>query len=301
MAENTKIEWCDHTWNPWIGCTQVSPACDHCYAMTMMDHRYGRARWGAGEDRVRTSANNWNDPLRWERRAAASGRIETVFCLSLGDIWDNEVDPIWRRDAFAMMERTPHLLYLLLSKRVGNAVGMCNPMKGLDRLPPNAALGATMVNQEEWDRDIPKLVEATERLGARFSFVSVEPMLGPINMHTSVCRATGSCGCCPACLGTVDWVICGGESGPGARAVHPDWVRGLRDQCARTNAPFFFKQWGDWVPAPEGYADTYEAHRARGGRDFIVYPDRRRTAMELVGKKRAGALLDGREWRQVPA
>lgn len=112
MGADTKIEWANHTWNPWIGCRKVSPACDHCYAEAMMDMRCGRARWGAGEDRVKTSEHNWNEPLRWNRAAAKDRRRPTVFCLSLGDIWDNEVDPLWRYQAFGVMESTPHLIYL---------------------------------------------------------------------------------------------------------------------------------------------------------------------------------------------
>src|ERR1044072_6781176 len=116
MAENSKIEWTVHTWNPWMGCTQGSPACDDCYAMVMMDHRYGKVRWGGGEPRIRTSEGNWKMPYRWARAACAAGRIDTVFCLSLGDIWDNEVPESWRREAFDVIHETPNLLYLLLSK-----------------------------------------------------------------------------------------------------------------------------------------------------------------------------------------
>ncbi len=263
MAENSKIEWTNHTWNPWIGCTKVSLACANCYAEDMMDHRYGKARWGAGEDRVRTSAHNWNEPLRWNRKAAAAGKIETVFCLSLGDIWDNEVDPLWRRQAFEVMEKTPNLLYLLLSKRIGNAVKMCDPWAG-ERLPPqNVAIGATVVNPDEWGRDMPKLAHAATLLTPRFTFASVEPMLGGINAR----------GILPG------WVICGGESGPNARPTHIEWARSLRDQCAAANVPFFFKQWGEWAPD-----DPLANH----------------TSMRRVGKARSGHLLDGQEWHQFP-
>jgi protein gp37 len=257
MGENSKIEWTDHTWNPWLGCTKVGPPCDHCYAESMMDLRYGRVRWGAGEDRVRTSAANWNLPLKWDRAAAAAGKIATVFCLSLGDIWDNEVDPLWRRDAFAVMDRTPNLLYLLLSKRIGNACKMCDPLAGNPPLPRNAALGATMATQDEWERDLPKLKDAGRDLGARFTFASVEPMLGPIDTKKAL----------------PDWVICGGESGRGARPMNPQWARDLRDQCAVGGVPFFFKQWGEW-PA---------------SMDF------------RIGKKAAGRRLDGIEHNGIPA
>lgn len=287
MGKETGISWCNHTFNPWIGCTKVSPACDHCYAEAMMDHRLRRVSWGAGEDRVHTSAANWREPLKWDRAAAAAGKTALVFCLSLGDIWDNEVDPMWRREAFALMAATPHLTYLLLSKRIGNAQRMCDPLAGHDPLPRNAALGATMIDQAEWDRDAPKLHEAGAVLGARFTFASVEPMLGPINAH----------GALPS------WVIVGGESGHDARPLHPDWVRSLRDQCAATRTPFHFKQWGEWAPE-ELYVDrsgpslpwlAFDGDRWRDdmrgdGVDWVV----------RLGKKRAGALLDGREHREFP-
>lgn len=218
-----------------MGCTKVGPPCDHCYAESMMDHRYGRVRWGAGEDRVRTSTANWALPLKWDRAAAAAGRAAKVFCLSLGDIWDNEVDPLWRRQALAVMENTPHLIYLLLSKRIGNAKRMCDPMAGNPGLPRNAALGATMASQEEWDRDLPKLKEAGRDLGALFTFASVEPMLERIFTRNNV----------------PDWVIVGGESGRETRYMHPDWARYMRDECATAGVPFFMKQMTDKKPIPQ--------------------------------------------------
>jgi protein gp37 len=235
MAENSKIEWTDHTWNPWIGCTKVSPACDFCYAEDMMDHRYGRVQWGAGQDRSRTAAGTWKLPLQLERKAAAAGKIETVFCLSLGDIWDNEVDPRWRSDAFDIMDQTPHLIYLLLSKRIGNAVKMCDPAAGERLLPRNAALGATMVTQAEYDRDRIKLKEAAEVLGAMFTFGSFEPMLGPVILDKNA----------------PDWIICGGESGRNARDMPEGWARDLRDGSARFNRAFFMKQMTSKKPIPD--------------------------------------------------
>src|SRR5262245_11127144 len=234
MAENSKIEWTDHTWNPWIGCTEVGPACDHCYARVMMSERYHRVGWGAGEDRVRTSPQNWALPFRWDRAAAATGKIVKVFCLSLGDFWDNEVNPIWRREAKEVMERTPNLLYLILSKRIGNAVKMCDVMAGNSPLPQNTALGATMISQEEYDRDRMKLHEAGQRLGARFTFGSFEPLLGPIILDKYA----------------PDWVIVGGESGHEARDMNPQWARDMRDGCDRLGKAFFMKQMTRKAPIP---------------------------------------------------
>lgn len=162
-------------------------------------------------------------PFRLQKAASAAGKTETVFCLSLGDIWDNEIDPEWRQSAFATMRQTPNLIYLLLSKRVGNAVSMATAHGGL---PPNCALGATMVTQAEWDRDMPKLERAGKALGALFTFASVEPMLERIRPK----------GLFPG------WVIVGGESGAGARHMAPDWARYLRDECSIVGVPFFMKQ-----------------------------------------------------------
>lgn len=234
MAENSKIEWTVHTWNPWFGCTEVGPPCDRCYARVMMAERYGKVRWGAGEDRVRTSEANWKMPARWDRAAAAAGRIDTVFCLSLGDIWDNEVDQLWRNQAIDVMEATPNLLYLLLSKRIGNAVKMCDPMAGGRCLPRNAALGATFGDQEEYDRDRIKLKEAGRALGARFTFASIEPMLGPVILDSNA----------------PDWIICGGESGRDPRVMDPQWARNLRDGARRFGRKFFMKQMTGKAPIP---------------------------------------------------
>lgn len=246
MGENSAISWCNHTWNPWYGCTKVGPPCDHCYAESLMDTRYGRVRWGAGEDRIRTSVANWNLPFRWDRIAGMAGKVAAVFCLSLGDIWDNEVDPVWRRDAFGVMERTPNLLYLLLSKRIGNARKMCDPAAGNPLLPRNAALGATMANQDEWDRDFPKLKEAGLDLGAKFIFASVEPMLGPIEAGCNL----------------PDWVIVGGESGINYRPLQVEWVYSLRDQCAHKGVAFHFKQHAGLRPKSNGCELDGREHKA---------------------------------------
>ncbi len=234
MAENSKIEWTDHTFNPWIGCTQVSPACDHCYAMVMMDHRYGRVHWGVGEDRQRTSPENWAKPKLWNRRAGATGERAYVFCASLADVFDNEVDPLWRRDLFTLIEATPNLIWLLLTKRIGNVLKMTDPLAGNLPLPSNAAVGATLESQEVYDRDRMKLREVAERLSPLFTFASIEPMLGPviIDRHAP------------------DWIICGGESGPGARTMDPQWARNLRDASERFHRAFFMKQMTGKTPIP---------------------------------------------------
>lgn len=222
MAENSKIEWTDHTFNPWIGCTKVSPACDNCYAEAMMDRRLGAVKWGG--ERKRTSAENWRKPLSWNKKAERAGRRDFVFCASLADVFDNQVPEQWRADLFGLIAQTPSLTWLLLTKRIGNVMGM------VSALPRNVALGATMANQEEYDRDAPKLFETARQLRAAFTFGSFEPLLGPIELD----------GAAP------DWIIVGGESGPKARPMRAEWVSEIGAAAAFLGRDFLFKQWGEF-------------------------------------------------------
>lgn len=272
MVANTKIEWAQHTFNPWIGCTKVSPACDHCYAEEMMDVRYGRARWGAGEDRVRTSDGYWRQPQRWNRDAAEAGTRPFVFCASLADVFDNEVDEFWRRDLMQLIGATPNLVWLLLTKRIGNVSRMTDPARGCLPLPPNAALGATICNQEEWDRDIKKLLDAGRDNGALFTFASVEPMLSIIRPGSVL----------------PDWIITGGESGRHARPSHPLGFRIMRDACSMEGRAYLHKQNGEWASVSE----------VEGPGEHYRFPDG--TTVRRVGKKRAGRLLDGFEHNGMP-
>lgn len=285
MAENTNIEWTDHTFNPWEGCQKVGPGCDHCYAETRNARFAGgqAINWGPGAPRRRTSASNWNKPLKWNKQfevqhAAWQGfkqahpgltddeliamgfikpRRPRVFCASLADVFDNAVSSEWREDLATLILGTPNLDWLLLTKRIGNAGRMLGEMF-LDGAPDNAWIGATIVDQEEADRDIQKLM----KVPAAVRFLSMEPLLGPVNLEQAcdlaeaqVCKGTWKDMAdpikCAAALrrGSVallDWVIVGGESGPGARPMHPEWARSLRDQCEDAGTDFLFKQWGEW-------------------------------------------------------
>ena len=218
MAENTKIEWADHTFNPWMGCTKVGPGCDNCYAEALMDTRYGKVEWGAGKSRVRTGASNWAKPRRWNRETPGA----FVFCASLADVFDNEVDPAWREDLFRLIAETPRLTWLLLTKRVGNVLKM------VTTLPANTAIGATMVNQLEYDRDRMKLLEVKERLSPAFTFGSLEPLVGPVLLDKNA----------------PDWIIVGGESGSNARPMDLNWAHSLKRQSADLGRIFNFKQVG---------------------------------------------------------
>ena len=306
MAENSKIEWCHHTFNPWTGCTKIGPGCDHCYAEGWAK-RSGIVQWGPGAERRRTSEANWRQPAKWNTEAARLGVRYRVFCASLADVFDNEAPAAWRADLFDLIAMTPHLDWLLVTKRIGNVRQMI-PDRWSVCMPPNLWLGITVVNQAEADRDIPKL------LGLKVSvrFLSMEPLLGPVDLRFHVfSEPTGNfrthAGKRQMELrkpvdGGLHWVIVGGESGPGARPMHPQWARDLRDQCAEAGVPFLFKQWGEWVDCDSGPEDDalYEgkadcwAHIDGGHHDGAMGIDFFHThPMYRIGKKAAGRLLDG--------
>jgi protein gp37 len=267
MAENSKIEWCDHTFNPWTGCAKVSPGCDNCYAEGWSKRAGDKVgKWGAGAARVRTSAANWKLPLKWNAQAATEGRRFRVFCASLADVFDNAVDPDWRAELFGLIADTQHLDWLLLTKRIGNAAAMIREAAGAPEsapaiVLPNVWIGATVVNQEEADRDIPKLLATP----AAVRFLSMEPLLGPVDFR----KVPG--------FNRIGldlsrwWVIVGGESGPHARPMQEAWATNLRDQCKAAGVPFLFKQWGEWSPCVPPMPD----------------------GMVRLGKKSAGRLLEG--------
>ena len=354
MAENTKIEWAHHTFNPWIGCTKVSPACDHCYAEADFGTRRKVVQWGAGQPRKHTAPSTWAQPLRWNAEAERLGVRYRVFCASLADVFDNEVPQLWRTSLFGLIHDTPHLDWLLLTKRIGNAAQMLksDPPEGIDMgALPNVWIGATIANQAEADRDIPKLlaVPAAKR------FLSMEPLLGPVDLRNlahgegeldalkpdtweeaidqwrdtdedwieqfedwyEVNLSDGLSG--PMHAG-IDWVILGGESGPNARPMHPDWARSLRDQCQAAGVPILFKQWGEWAPDWDGAMTCTDCGRTKAeaactkpgskgkeeecgacGCEFWSDADKPLDTMRRIGKKSAGRLLDGIEHNGFPA
>lgn len=311
MAENTNIEWADHTFNPWEGCTKVGPGCDHCYAEARNLRFVGGENWGAGSPRRRTSPANWKKPLRWNEEQFCECRAchwrgsipwgsclasdcpscrarelvparARVFCASLADVFDNEVDPQWRKDLFGLISATPNLDWLLLTKRIGNVGPM---LFGMERVfPANVWLGATIVNPEEAERDIPKLL----RVPAAVHFLSMEPLLAAVDIAFFLePDYTGDLlnGPCEEHR-AIDWVIVGGESGPSARPMNADWVRTIRDQCVEFATPFLFKQWGEY--APNWFND--EGGNMIEGSEW----------MDKIGKKKAGRTLDGKTHTDFP-
>ena len=240
----TSIEWTatrapdgtmlpGYTMNFWIGCTKVSPACDHCYA-----ERYGNrfgVEWG-NHSRRRTSEANWCKPLAWNARAKKMGVRLKVFTNSLADFFDNQVDRQWRDDAWQVIRATPHLDWLILTKRPQNIAKMlpCQPTEFGERWD-NVWLGTTAENQEAMAQRRGHLLY----IPATVHFLSCEPLLGRVWLPSP-----------DNYWHKIEWVICGGESGPGKRPVDLAWARSLRDECAELGIPFFMKQIDKVQPIP---------------------------------------------------
>ncbi|PZU87887.1 MAG: hypothetical protein DI527_18130 [Chelatococcus sp.] len=309
MGENSAIEWCDHTFNPWEGCQKVGPGCDHCYAETRDQRFTGGAHWGPHAPRRRTSASNWAQPRRWNRKAQAfrvkHGHWPRVFCASLADVFDNAVDPTWRRDLWELIRDTPDLRWILLTKRVGNMPGML-PYGWLDGAFDHVGLMITVVDQAEADRDVPKLLDVPIA-GRQWFGASHEPALGRIDWRNIADDGTGSIDALaglsfcqgrsePAPIARLSWIISGGESGSEARPMHPDWARADRDQCATSQTAFLFKQWGEWNP----FAPNQQRAHPIGTVMLSPPRDDWDGCSWRVGKARAGRLLDGREHLEFP-
>ena len=265
MSETTKIQWADATWNPWLGCTKVSAGCAHCYAENTTRARVlrsqGKETWGKGAQRSRTSGATWKVPLRWDTEVAAHPDYRTKVFPSLCDWLDDEVPIEWLADFLKLIHDTPNLDWLLLTKRPENWYGRLVevlehdagfPIKDIENeepetdfgqfvnnwtggtpFPANIWLGTSVENQEMADKRIPELL----KVPARIRFLSVEPMLGPINLIKlnlkDIARIDG-----------IGWVIIGGESGPKARPCHVEWIRGIVNQCGVAGVSCFVKQLG---------------------------------------------------------
>ena len=307
MAKNTKIAWCDHTFNPWIGCTRVGPGCDHCYAEAMDARKRwhgGKTHWGPGVPRYRTSEANWRQPLAWNPEAEKDGQPHRVFCASLADVFDNEVPNQWRMDLFSLIADTPHLSWLLVTKRIGNVRTMCQHDSLMWDMLPYVRILITVCNQEEADRDIPKLLALPCKNG-----ISYEPALGPVDWmpwlaheHDGMPGCKEPCGICgvltngmhhPYANG-IQWCIIGGESRSKARPFDLAWARSTVAQCKASGVPVFVKQVGRY-PVPE--SDDFCGHRSKGHSCYRRWPSRycdddERVSVDL--KDRAGA--DPSEW-----
>lgn len=281
MGANTKIEWCDFTFNPWAGCLKVSPACDFCFAEADTK-RYGFCGWGKDAARRVTSASYWRQPLKWNAEADRECVRKRVFCGSWCDVMEDRPELHWERSRlYQLIDRTPYLTWLLLTKRPQNFQRFL-PSEWLNTPRPNV-WGMTTVESADYKWREKALLDTPFAVRG----LSMEPLLGPVDVDPRI-----------------DWVITGGESGPHARPSHPDWFRRLRDQCATAGIPYFFKQHGEWTQREAGHPDNVPMVRltvlGRNGQDLANAEDGNEVWVNRLGKKITGALLDGREWRQVP-
>ncbi len=295
MAENSKIEWTHHTMNFWLGCTALSPACNHCYA-EVWAKRTGNADLWQGERR-RTSAALWRQPAKWDAACASAGIRQRVFTNSLADFFDNQAREDWRSDAWVTIHQTPHLDWMILTKRPENIRKML-PGGDTFRLQPwgdgwaNVWLGTTIEDRARLHR-----LDKLRAVPAAVRFLSIEPLLEDLGELD---------------LSGIHLVIVGGESGPKSRPMHPAWVRSLREQCAVQGVPFFFKQWGEWQPREWCRDGGTHAMRAWSGQISFqaiqshpnsierVGAGPEWSAFARVGKKAAGRLLDGVEHNGFP-
>lgn len=282
MSANSSIEWTDHTYNPWWGCTKVSPGCDNCYASTLST-RYGFDVWGPDAPRRFFGDSHWAEPLKWNRDAEKAGARRRVFCGSMCDWAEGRPDQAEARARlFALIEATPWLDWQLLTKRPG-AIPHLVPSHWMQTPPANVWYGTSVEDQEQADRRIPQLL----KVPAVVRFLSCEPLLGPVEL-----RPPWNRGLPWLRPDGISWVITGGESGPGARPGHVDWYRGLRDQCLFAGVAFNFKQWGEWIAA--GQVVEYPTLDGK----LYRWPDGAYSSR--IGKKKAGRLLDGVEWSEFP-
>lgn len=268
MAKNSRIEWTNHTFNPWWGCVKVSPACKHCYAESW-SKRVGQNVWGVGSPRRFFGDKHWNEPLRWNAAAELAGKRARVFCASMADVFEDRRDlDVWRERLWGLIAATPWLDWLLLTKRP-EAVMRLAPWN--DSWPENVWLGTTVEDQRRALERLPVL----ENIPAVVRFISAEPLLDAIDLAPW--------------LHSLDWVITGGESGSKARPSSPSWFLALMNQCMAADVAFHFKQWGDWAPGDGIALAKVRAEKADDG-----------TTMLRVGKKVAGRLLDGSTWDELP-
>jgi protein gp37 len=280
MGKNSSIEWTDHTFNPWWGCSKVSPGCEHCYAETWA-RRVGQDIWGSKQTRRFFTDKHWNEPLKWNDDAESAGERKRVFCASMADVFEARRDlDEWRERLWLLIGKTPWLDWLLLTKRPQNIKAK---VPWTNDWPTNVWLGTTVDDQTRANERLPVLLQ----FPAARRFLSCEPLIGPVDLDAWIKRPTKH-------LHPIDWVIAGGESGAYSRPMLPGWARKLRDQCRLAEIPFHFKQWGHWAPVATPKLEKPPAQKfwdEVSGKDIF---------MEPKGKKIAGRRLDGATWDGIP-
>jgi protein gp37 len=281
VAEKTNIAWSNATWNPWHGCAKVSAGCKNCYMFRE------KKQYGQDPTLVVRSKTKFSDPLRWVARGKAP---RYCFTCSWSDFFIEQADP-WRAEAWDIIQQTPEITYQILTKRP-ERISMGLPDDWREGYP-NVWLGVSVENREAKHR-----IETLREIPAALRFLSLEPLL----QHLGDIDLSG-----------VGWLIAGGESGPGARPMHPGWARSLRDQCLERGLPFFFKQWGEWTPGEnvDRTSGTVQTATWTDGRTRWLFNNENLARNDghrddepnlyRIGTKAAGATLDGREWHEFPA
>ena len=297
MGSKTGISWTDATWNPVTGCTRISAGCQNCYAEKMAKRlqAMGSPRYSNGFD-VAFHYDTLSIPMRWKKP-------KRIFVNSMSDLFHDDVPESFIRAVFTTMANCQQHIFQVLTKRHKRVCEILNEWQdsglvlreGYGSVLPNVWLGVTAEDQKNADERIPWLLKTP----AAVRFVSVEPMLGLLNVSPYLGKnILPSIHCLSNdVMDGIDWVICGGESGPNARPMHPDWVRSLRDQCVAASVPFFFKQWGEY--APESALDSSITPSTHSLHESHMFSDGQR--VYRVGKKNAGMLLYGETWNQFPA
>jgi protein gp37 len=279
--QTTAIEWvknsdgtAGYAINLWIGCSKISPACDNCYAETSRVSTCLGVKWG--NDNPRKKCNPYKKLTAINKKADKAGIHIRVFINPDSDIFDNKAPQEWRDEFFSFVWSTPSIDYIWVTKRIGNAKKMI-PQAWLENgYPANVWQLITVCNQGEADRGISNLFLMPY---IRVHGLSIEPMLAEIDLSKYI--------------NSLNWVIVGGEGGKNARPMNPNWARKIRDQCVDAGVPFFFKQWGEWLPNCQGeyLFDTGVFRKLGDDFKYLTYK---------VGKKLAGNLLDGQVWQQMP-
>jgi protein gp37 len=314
----TKIDWCDEVWNPVTGCSKISPGCDHCYASRMALRLAGRCGYPKMNPfQVTLHQDNLAKPKAWKKP-------RRIFVNSMGDLFHNDVRDEWIMAVMKTIEACPQHTFLILTKRINRAVEFFGGLSGAGLTAPaipNLWMGATVESADYlWRIGQLMLIPAAKH------FISIEPALGPVDITLylpqieRVVRGVTVPRSIDYYVPGLDWVIMGGETGPGARPMHPEWVRSIRDQCKATGTPFFFKGWGAWceVSFENGKRGRiYGPSRAcvsEGGEwwessnrfiDQICYPNESEGVImkrfrDKAEKVAYGRKIDGKEWRETP-
>jgi protein gp37 len=328
MGKITGISWTDHTFQPWWGCTRVSPGCANCYA-ERYSKRWGFDIWGPDKPRRFFGDKHWAEPLTWNRAAERDGVRRRVFCASMADVFEEHVGlDEQRARLWQLIEKTKSLDWLILTKRPENIERMLpqhwssfgyfqlhNELPDGNPFPRNVWLGITAENNDQFRERWLVLENVGRHWYVPVLFISAEPLLGPINMTDYLEEFIEHEEDNTIWLRGIDWVIVGGESGPHARPMHAVWARALRDQCQEAGVPYFFKQWGEWLPDsqiiehdprhwPRFTLASFGTLDIDGAWNPDVYPAKfpveRQECMYRLGKENAGDLLDGKAWHQFP-